>query len=68
MGGKDAGKKSKENGVKTSPDESLGMSSTERILRRIHDLYEKGLVHRTGPRKMPGRWAYSRSPRIPCFA
>ena len=35
MGGKDAGKKSKENGVKTSPDESLGMSSTERILRRI---------------------------------
>lgn len=54
MGGKDAGKKSKENGVKTSPDESLGMSSTERILRRIHDLYEKGLVHPDGTEKDAG--------------
>ena len=54
MGGKDAGKKSKENGVKTSPDDSLGMSSTERILRRIHDLYEKGLVHPDGTEKDAG--------------
>ena len=54
MGGKNAGKKSKENGVTTSPDESLGMSSTERILRRIHDLYEKGLVNSDGTEKDGG--------------
>ncbi len=43
MGSKDA-KKPKDPVPKSAEDALNGMSSTERILRRIHDLYAIGLV------------------------
>jgi hypothetical protein len=54
MGGKDAVKKSKDTAPKGPSDDTLGTSSTERILRRIHDLYEKGLVNPDGTEKDAG--------------
>lgn len=54
MGGKDK-TKSKDTASAPSTGDALGgMSSTERILRRIHDLYAKGLVTSDGSEKESG--------------
>lgn len=53
MGSKDA-KKPKDPVPKSAEDALNGMSSTERILRRIHDLYAKGLVSSDGTAEKEG--------------